>query len=50
MNCTGSRRRERRQIAEVLDRNVHLFLTVKVQENWAEQRGVYDELGIEWKS
>ncbi len=40
----------RRQIAEVLDRNVHLFLTVKVQENWAEQRGVYDELGIEWKS
>ncbi|MCC6919721.1 MAG: GTPase Era [Alphaproteobacteria bacterium] len=40
----------RKQIAEVLDRPVHLFLTVKVQENWAEQRGVYDELGIEWKS
>jgi GTP-binding protein Era len=40
----------RKQIEEVLDRKAHLFLTVKVQSNWAEQRGVYDELGIDWKS
>jgi GTP-binding protein Era len=40
----------RKQIEEVLGRRAHLFLTVKVQSNWAEQRGVYDELGIEWKS
>lgn len=40
----------RKQLEEILDRRVHLFLQVKVQENWAEQRGVYDELGIEFKT
>ena len=40
----------RKQIEEVLGRKAHLFLTVKVQSSWAEQRGVYDELGIDWKS
>lgn len=40
----------RKEIQGILGRTVHLFLTVKVQENWAEQRGVYDEIGIDWKS
>lgn len=40
----------RKQLEEILDRRVHLFLQVKVQSNWADQRGVYDELRIEFKS
>jgi len=40
----------RKQIGSVLDRTVHLFLTVKVKSGWADERGVYDEIGIDFKS
>ena len=39
----------RREIGAILDRKVHLFLTVKVKDNWADDRSVYDEIGIEYK-
>ena len=35
----GSKARE--ELTEILDRRVHLFLHVKVQENWAEDRAFY---------
>ena len=40
----------RKQIGAVLDRTVHLFLNVKVKSGWADERGVYDEIGIDFKS
>lgn len=40
----------RKQIGAALDRTVHLFLTVKVKSGWAEERGVYDEIGIDFKA
>ncbi len=39
----------RKEIGAVLDRKVHLFLTVKVKSGWADERGVYDEIGIDYK-
>jgi len=27
---------------------VHLFLHVKVEENWAESREIYEEMGLDW--
>ena len=38
----------RKELAELLDRPVHLFLTVKVKSNWAEERGLYKDLGLEF--
>jgi GTP-binding protein Era len=38
----------RTELAGILDRPVHLFLTVKVRENWAEERGIYRDLGLEF--
>ncbi len=40
----------RKQIGSVLDRQVHLFLNVKVKSGWADERGVYDEIGIDFKA
>ncbi|MFT3808678.1 MAG: KH domain-containing protein [Micropepsaceae bacterium] len=40
----------RKQIGAALDRTVHLFLNVKVKSGWADERGVYDEIGIDFKS
>ena len=40
----------RKEISGILDRTVHLFLQVKVKSNWADDRGVYDEIGIEYKN
>ncbi len=40
----------RKQIGAALDRTVHLFLTVKVKSGWADERGVYDEIGIDYKA
>ncbi|BCW89081.1 GTPase Era [Alphaproteobacteria bacterium SO-S41] len=39
----------RKEISGILDRTVHLFLQVKVKSNWADDRSVYDEIGIEYK-
>jgi GTP-binding protein Era len=38
----------RTDLAEILDRPVHLFLHVKVKENWAEERGLYNDLGLDF--
>ncbi len=38
----------REELSELLDRTVHLFLHVKVRENWAEERGVYTDMGLDF--
>ncbi|MXP28843.1 GTPase Era [Porphyrobacter algicida] len=38
----------RKELTELLGVKVHLFLHVKVEENWAESREVWDEIGLEW--
>jgi GTP-binding protein Era len=38
----------RKELAEILDRPIHLFLHVKVKENWAEERGLYSDLGLDF--
>ncbi|KQM19366.1 GTPase Era [Novosphingobium sp. Leaf2] len=38
----------RKELAEVLGHPVHLFLHVKVEENWAEARDIYEEIGLDW--
>ncbi|HKR90901.1 GTPase Era [Novosphingobium sp.] len=38
----------RKELAEVLGQKVHLFLHVKVEENWAEARDIYEEIGLDW--
>jgi len=38
----------RKELAEMLGVKVHLFLHVKVDEKWAENREVYEEIGLDW--
>jgi GTP-binding protein Era len=38
----------REAISEHLERKVHLFLHVKVNPRWDEDRGLYREIGLEW--
>ena len=38
----------REQIAHHLGRPVHLFLHVKVNPKWDEDRGLYREIGLDW--
>jgi GTP-binding protein Era len=38
----------RTEIAEHLGRPVHLYLHVKVNPRWDEDRGLYREIGLEW--
>ncbi len=38
----------RRELATLLGAKVHLFLHVKVEENWADSREVYEEIGLDW--
>jgi len=38
----------RRELEELLERRIHLFLHVKVRENWLEERGHYSDLGLEF--
>ncbi|MFN3389144.1 MAG: GTPase Era [Allosphingosinicella sp.] len=42
----GARARE--QLAALLGRKVHLFLHVKVNPKWEEDRGLYQEIGLDW--
>ena len=49
----GSRLRKigeaaREEIAHHLGRPVHLFLHVKVNARWGEDRSLYNEMGLEW--
>ena len=38
----------RLELSELLGVKVHLFLHVKVEENWAENREVFEEIGLDW--
>jgi GTPase len=42
----GSAARE--ELERLLEKRVHLFLFVKVRENWADERARYDALGLNW--
>lgn len=42
-------REARSEIAAFLGRPVHLFLQVKVRENWQEERERYSEMGLDFK-
>ncbi len=49
----GSRIREigdaaRAELAQMLGRKVHLFLHVKVNPKWEEDRGLYRDIGLDW--
>ena len=49
----GSRLKEigaaaRQAIGEHLGRKVHLFLHVKVNPKWGEDRGLYKDIGLDW--
>jgi GTP-binding protein Era len=38
----------RKELTELLDRKVHLFLHVKVRETWAEDREIYRDMGLDF--
>jgi GTP-binding protein Era len=38
----------RKELSEMLGVKVHLFLHVKVDENWSESREIYEEMGLDW--
>ena len=38
----------RNELATILGHKVHLFLHVKVEENWADAKDLYEELGLDW--
>lgn len=38
----------RKELAEILGQTVHLFLHVKVEENWADARDIFEEIGLDW--
>ncbi len=38
----------RAELSELLGRKVHLFLHVKVSENWAEDKEIFEEIGLDW--
>lgn len=39
----------RKELAELFDRPVHLFLHVKVKETWAEDRDLFQEMGLDFE-
>ncbi len=38
----------RKELSALLGQKVHLFLHVKVEENWADNREFYEVLGLDW--
>ncbi|WP_338245351.1 GTPase Era [Aurantiacibacter hainanensis] len=38
----------RKELSDMLGVKVHLFLHVKVDEKWAENREIYEEIGLDW--
>ena len=38
----------RLELTELLGVKVHLFLHVKVEENWSDSREVFEEIGLDW--
>ena len=39
----------RKELADLFDRPVHLFLHVKVKETWAEDRDLFQEMGLDFE-
>ena len=42
--------KSREELIEILDRKVHLFLHVKVEPRWAEDRNLYRDTGLEFEA
>lgn len=42
--------KSREDLSKLLDRPVHLFLHVKVEERWSEDRALYAQFGLEYDS
>src|SRR5262249_3322805 len=40
----------RKELEATFDRRVHLFLHVKVAENWTEERALYQRLGLDYEA
>ena len=40
----------REELSELLGQKVHLFLHVKTDERWSEDKEMYEEMGLEWKA
>jgi GTP-binding protein Era len=40
----------RKEMEAAFDRRIHLFLHVKVDENWTEQRSVFQRLGLDYEA
>jgi GTP-binding protein Era len=40
--------KSREELQTLLERQVHLFLHVKVDERWAEDRALYAQFGLEY--
>jgi len=38
----------RKELTDLLGVKVHLFLHVKVEENWADDRELYEQIGLDW--
>ena len=38
----------RKELSEVLGQKVHLFLHVKVDERWADDKEIFEEMGLDW--
>ena len=38
----------RKELTELLQARVHLFLHVKVDERWADAKEIYEEIGLDW--
>ncbi|MEO6153443.1 MAG: GTPase Era [Croceibacterium sp.] len=38
----------RKELSTILGVPVHLYLHVKVDENWSESREIYEEMGLDW--
>ena len=39
----------REELSELLGQKVHLFLHVKTDERWSEDKEIFEEMGLEWK-
>jgi GTP-binding protein Era len=53
LGARGARLKEigqkaREELARITGRTVHLFLHVKVNPRWEEDRGLYRDIGLEW--
>jgi GTPase len=40
----------RKEMEEVFDRRIHLFLHVKLREDWSEERALYARLGLDYEA